>query len=177
MVASDDGASVYVTYQPPDAAVGVPFPRGPLQVPTDIFLDVISPPPYVTLDVKTARTSFAFVTAASDHFFTQSLATIQTVQEYFPNRPIVFYDLGISKEKIETVSGYSDGVSVCQASRSWFLTPFRPVLYPWKSTLNTIILPHPMSTDVRKCWSRWLKLFFKKLHFQLIQSLFFYISF
>jgi hypothetical protein len=57
----------------------------------------------VTLN-RTMLDDFVFVTAASDKYFDTSLDTIGRIQRYFPNKTIIYYDLGLTISQIFQVS-------------------------------------------------------------------------
>ena len=67
-----------------------------LCLPPESFIDDVNDVPLGELVI---------VTAASSNHYKESLAAIASVQEYFPNNRIMYYDLGLTKDQIQQVSG------------------------------------------------------------------------
>ena len=57
---------------------------------------------FVNLSDSTLE-DFVFVTAANEDFVENSIEGIATIQQYFPHRKIIFYDLGMKEESIQKV--------------------------------------------------------------------------
>jgi hypothetical protein len=56
----------------------------------------------VTLS-RTMLDDFVFVTAASDIFFKRSIFLIARIQQFFPKKVVIYYDLGLRPSQQEEV--------------------------------------------------------------------------
>ena len=95
------GDTVQVYYEPPD---GVPAPSRAINIPKWFYEDARKEPDYVQLTPEMAKRSFVFVTGSSANHFTELLRCFETVQKHFPERKILFYDLGLNtKQKLQVL--------------------------------------------------------------------------
>ena len=91
---------VSVFYQPPDGVTGIAVPQTAIRVPLDFYKEAIESAPYVEkLSEESARKSFVFLTAASNGFLDNTLVAVHSIQKWYPGKPVVFYDIGLSKEE------------------------------------------------------------------------------
>ena len=58
---------------------------------------------FIRLTDKSVR-QFVFATSGTSENFEESLLNVASVQHFFPDRKIVYYDLGLDKDEAETVS-------------------------------------------------------------------------
>ena len=65
-------------------------------------VDRLSRGPFVQLNANTLQ-DFALVTGASANHFKEALEAVALVQEFFPSRTLLFYDLGLKPEQVEEV--------------------------------------------------------------------------
>lgn len=63
----------------------------------------IPPKTFVNLTKATVK-KFAFVTAASNNHFMESQGVIERIQKYYPERDIIYFDLGLSNSSRDKVS-------------------------------------------------------------------------
>lgn len=60
------------------------------------------------IDLKSEEeANFVFVTASSSSHMRRARRSIQTFKKIFPNRKLIFYDLGLNKKEIEEVKYYT----------------------------------------------------------------------
>jgi hypothetical protein len=60
---------------------------------------------------QTMLDDFVFVTAASNDYFDTSLDMVSRIQRHFPNKTIIYYDLGLTTSHIFQVSSaYINGI-------------------------------------------------------------------
>ena len=76
----------------------------PFHVRHSVLLNIGMPPPsFIHLTNQTVR-QFVFGTSASANHFEESLDAIGSVQRYFPEKKIIYVDLGLGSEQAERVS-------------------------------------------------------------------------
>ncbi|KAK2190818.1 hypothetical protein NP493_67g03017 [Ridgeia piscesae] len=65
----------------------------------------LEPKSYTTLTAANAE-RIVVVTGASSNHFVESKAMIKSVQKYMPDRPIIYYDLGLTKSQASEVRSW-----------------------------------------------------------------------
>ena len=88
----------------------IPSPRSgitrlghPFNITREQFSALRLPPTKFKILDEVSVKHFVFVTACSDHHFNESIDAVASVQKHFPDRHIIYYDIGLREFQRQAV--------------------------------------------------------------------------